>query len=216
VPRRAHQGPSCWPRPGALQSPAAPCCQKRVAECKLELATRLLLAHLTSARSRSMPNRTGTSTCANITQRQQRWGFKIETEHVHVAHPQDVDDDESATKPMLARSLPALSCTPPQTQRAPVRGTQTATMPHSSRIERHTVRGWGGEWPRIAPRSSCQRVWARSGPPIWALCRARAAAVWAQHTVAGRLGAATAPLPPGDGLRPGEGLALSAARRMRT
>jgi len=43
---------------------------------------------------------------------------------------------------VLARSLPALSCTPPQTQRAPMRGTQTATTPHSSRIERHTVRGF--------------------------------------------------------------------------
>ena len=54
--------------------------------------------------------------------------------------------EESTTKPVLARSLPALSCTHPQTQPAPVRGTQTATTPHSSRIERHTVRGWGGEW----------------------------------------------------------------------
>ena len=50
--------------------------------------------------------------------------------------------EESTTKPVLARSLPALSCTPPQTQRAPMRGTQTATTPHSSRIERHTVRGF--------------------------------------------------------------------------
>ena len=73
--------------------------------------------------------------------------------------------EESTTKPVLARSLPALSCTPPQTQRATARGTQTATTPHSSRIERHTVRGWGGE-----------RVTHRTGAAAGVRRRAAAAA----------------------------------------
>ena len=54
-----------------------------------------------------MPDSTGTSACPNSTQRQQRWGARIEPVHVHVEHHQDVDDDECVpTKPVLSRFLP--------------------------------------------------------------------------------------------------------------
>lgn len=51
-----------------------------------------------------MPDSTGTSACPNSTQRQQRWGARIEPVHVHVEHHQDVDDDECVHHE--ARALP--------------------------------------------------------------------------------------------------------------
>ena len=54
-------------------------------------------------------------------------------------------------RPHSRSKFPPFPARHPQTQRALVRGDQTAATPHSGRIERHAARGEGGEW---APATS--------------------------------------------------------------